>query len=349
MMKNHELRDAGFQLTVFDESSKLKNIKAQVTKRAIAWADTQRFVYLLSGTPAPNSELEYWPQVRCVDQTVWGHSFYGWRPRYFYPTGFENHVWKIQPEQKSKLFYDLASVSEVVRREDVLDLPERTFNVREVTLDEAEARAYKDMKSRAILEIESEKIKAVNAGAKLMKLREGTSGFYLDEDGRAHDVGKSKLNELADLLDEIGDHQVLIWFHFHHEGDLISRLLTTRAGVQSWGRVDGTVGSQYVKDEWVRRFQTGEIKYLLAHPASLGHGVTLVNCVYAIYFSLSHSLELHQQSQDRIYRKGQTRPCSYYFLAAKGTVDGAIMNALARKKKVVDEVMDFIMGGKNVG
>ena len=375
MMKNHEIQGAGFKLTIFDESSKLKNIKAQVTKRAIAWSDTQDYVYLLSGTPAPNSELEYWPQVRCLSPVLFGHSFYSWRARWCYPTGYENHVWKLRPESKPEFYKALAQVSEVVRREDVLDLPERTFNIREVTLDANEMQSYHEMKDAALLELlENQqdhdsisivrpdmkkrhlmeldghvelrpisKIKAVNAGAKLMKLREGTSGFYLDEEGRAHDVGASKLKELSDLLEEIGDHQVLIWFHFHHEGDQIERMLNSHGTV---GRVDGTIGNQNIKDQTVKNFQNGQNKYLLAHPASLGHGVTLTNCHYAIYFSLSHSLELHLQSQDRIYRKGQTKPCSYYFLVAKNTVDGVILKALERKKSVVDEVMNFIIGGE---
>jgi len=335
-----KLAEAGFQMLLVDESAKIKDARSKTAKALIEFAENMDYVYLFSGNPAPNSEQEYFSQARLINPMLFGHSFYNFRNGYFYSFGYGNFNWKMKEDRRSEFMEKLKSISEVVRKEDVLDLPEATYNIRKVYLDELEKKAYKDMERHLVIEIGGKEVIATNAGVKLMKLREGTSGFYLDEDKNVVKVGTSKLKELEELLEEIGDHQVIIWTHFHYEADMVEKLLNGK----SVGRVDGTISNQNVKDQTIWKFKHQEIQYLVAHPASMGHGVTEVNCAHAIYFSLNHSWEMFDQSCGRIHRKGQKNKVSYFFLIADQSVDEIIYKALGNKKSVVDAVFNYIRG-----
>jgi len=336
-----ELKQAKFRMLIIDESAKIKSSRSKITEAVIDFSDNIDFVYPLSGNPAPNSEMEYWSQLRLIDPLLLGRSFYAFRNYYFYNHGYGNFKWSMKKDKREEFLDKLATVSEVVRKEDVLDLPEKTENIRTVYLDVAERKAYEEMRKHLVVEFADTEIIAINAAVKLMKLREGTSGFYIGENNKVFQIGNSKLNELKDLLEEIGNHQVIIWTHFHYEADQVEKMLKDKL----WGRVDGTISNQTIKNETVKAFKNGEIQYLIAHPASLGHGVTLVNCTYMIYFSLSHSWELFDQTSGRIYRKGQVNKCSYYFLIADRSVDEVIMKALKKKSSVAQSVFNYIKGG----
>ncbi|GAF89545.1 unnamed protein product, partial [marine sediment metagenome] len=219
-----KLAEAGFQMLIIDESAKVKDNRSLITKTLIEFSENMDYIYELSGNPAPNSEMEYFSQVKMVNPMLYGKSFYSFRNKYFYPAGYGGFKWKMKEEMREDFLEKLASISEVVRKEDVLDLPEKTLNIRKVHLNTVERKAYEIMKKDLVLEFNGREVIAANTAVKLMKLREGTSGFYLDEDSRVVSVGQSKLNELKELLDEIGDHQVIIWTHFHYEADMVERL-----------------------------------------------------------------------------------------------------------------------------
>ena len=347
------IKEAGFKMLIVDESSKIKTYrmktkqgKMTTTKSVIEFADSYaEYVYLFSGTPAPNSELEYYSQMRCLSRIIFGRSYYAFRNTYCYPSGYGGYKWIMKQEMKQLFMEKLAQWSRVVRKEDVLDLPPRTHNVRHVILSSSELEAYKKMKNDFMLEYAPNTFLAVNSMVKIMKLREITSGFVLGEGGIFKIIGDSKLKELIELLEEIGNHhQVIIWCQFHSE---MSRIEAEFQKLQaSYARIDGSV-KQEERDAIITNFKDRSIHYLIAHPKTLGHGHTLTTCSYCIYYSLSYSLEEFVQSQDRIYRKGQENKCSYYYLLAKSTVDEVIYKALQQKSTMVEAVFNFIKGEKS--
>ena len=252
--------------------------------------------------------------------------------------------WKIKKEKRPEFLSKLASISEVVRKEDVLDLPEKTDSVRKIFLTPAERKAYDEMEEHFVIEFGDYEVIAPNAAVKLMKLREGTSGFYYDEDRNVHRVGESKINETKKLLEEIGNHQLIIWTHFHPEADQIEKLFhqISKHRPITWRRIDGTVKKQNIKNQSISEFKKGDVQYLVAHPGSLGRGQNLFNCSYMLFFSQSHSYDFFDQCSGRIYRDGQKNACNYYYLVAVDTVDEGIMIALKRKENVVKSVFDYI-------
>lgn len=349
-----DLKQAGFKMVILDESSKVKSPKTAINKAVTKFCSTVRFCYLFSGTPAPNTLLEYIPQMIIIDQWSWGRSFYAVRNKFFHPHPYLQFKWipswicgeKEIPNSpvKTEFYKKLSSCSRAVHKEDVLDLPERTFNIRYVDLSSQERKVYKQMVRDMLVEIEEKEYTAVNAAVKIMKLREITSGFLMGLDNQAN-FGTSKLDALEELLDEIGEKQVIIWYQFHFEASEIIRMLINRE--KNFGRFDGTV-NQEVKQEAFQNFKKGKIQYLLAHPRSMGHGVDGLQaiCNYAIYYSLSYSLEEHYQSLDRIYRNGQKNACSYYFLIARDSIDEHVYAALQGKKDALKEVLNFIKQGR---
>ncbi len=346
--KKYQSDLTGFNTVIIDESSKIKESKSKITKTVTAYcAKHAGNVYLLSGTPAPNNPMEYFSQIKIINPYLFGQSYYKFRLKYCEQFGYGGFQWGLKPERTLDFFDEIASLSSVVRKEDVLDLPERTDNIRDVALSADEKRVYKTMLTDYISEIGNNIISASNAVTKLMKLRQITSGFILDEAGISEVIGRSKLSILADLLDDIGSHQIIIWHQFRKEADFISDLLEKRGA--SFGICNGSV-KQAQKDEYIREFKAGKLQYILAHPRTLAHGVTLTNCSYAVYFSLSYSHEEHYQSRDRIYRKGQKNACSYFYLTATGTIDKIIMKALKNKENMEQTVLEFIKNkGKTYG
>lgn len=331
------LGKAGFGMVIVDESSFVKSPKAQITKDLTKFCENVDHVYLMSGTPAPNSELEYYSQCRIIDPTVFGRSEWKFRNQWFYEYGFK---WVMFPSKREEFNERLARCMSSVRKDDVLDLPEATWNIRAVELNSAEKQAYREMLKTLIAVVNDKEISAANAAVKIMKLRQITSGFLIDDEGRVNTFGKSKLNVLEELLEEIGNKQVVIWTQFQQEARIIKDVLKDRAGV-----VNGEI-PQDERSDYIARFKEGSLQYLIAHPRSAGHGLTFTNASYAVYFSADHSYESWKQAADRINRYGQQNRITYYSLIVPESIDEVIYRCLQGKGEVQNAVLEYVKGGR---
>lgn len=231
----------------------------------------------------------------------------------------------------------MKSVAHVVRKEDALDLPEQIHVIRNIKLSDNEAKAYKTLETEFILKFDDKVVLAETALTEIMKLRQLTSGFCYTMTGETAITGQSKLNELKDLLTEIGNHQVIIWANFRQEIQLLLNELKNSVALWS-GTKD--------RDQVIKDFQAGKTQYLIANPPSGGHGLTFVNCKDAVYYSLNYSYELQKQSQDRIHRIGQTRGVTYYYLLAENTIDEVIYKAVQGKASLSNSILNYLREGK---
>lgn len=329
-----------------DESSKMKNPRSQITKALLKFAMHHApRVYLASGTPAPNTELEYWAQGVALGLKPWAKSYWAWRGRVARPGGYMGKEWKVTDEGREQIKSDLAAVSWHVHKEDVLDLPERTFLDWHVRLSAAERRAYEQMKNHMVAEIMAEGGVALVAVQgvlpKLAKLRQATSGFMYHPDTKATmAVGDSKAKALTELLEEIGSrHQVIVWCHHRAEADQICQVAQRlgRKAVEYHGQIPAKA-----REANLRAFIDGEADLFVASPAAVAHGVTLVGAPYTVWFSLSYSYEQYHQANDRNYRFGQKFPVTVYHLIAPGTVDEVLKQCLIDKHGGARAVLDFL-------
>ena len=350
-----DLISVGVCRLIFDESSKLKNRKSAISKAVAAFADKMDEVYLLSGTPAPNCPSEYWSQLRALDPKPDGLAgvpggrvlnFYVWSNRYLNASydyvrfkGGHGQTTRVVSGYKVRdmdLFTALlARGSDRRSKADCLDIPEIQEIPVVVDMTEEETDAYQDVTED--LTVDGFEIEATAA---VMKLRQITGGNVRAPEAEVWtQLNSSKLEACGELVDSLGAEPLILWTQFHVEADRVHQMLVDM-GRRS-AICDGRTKSP---DLVIREFLHGQLDTIVAHPASLGHGVTLVRCGdrpcrYAVYFSLSYSYEQHTQSMDRLHRYGQHDHVTYYYLMARESLDMVIREALSRKEIVSRRVL----------
>ena len=354
-----KFEEMGFNGCIVDESSTMKSPKSQTSKALVDFAQKMKRFYLLSGTPAPNGEWEYYMQLKAIDFYGVQQSYSQFKEYYFVNTSYNPQYEKlvVRPDRKDELMALIKRYSLYVDKEDVLTTPGRTFHEVEFELPEDLKKYYNKMKNDMAIEVANEThITAASAAAKLNKLRQISSGFIMDtqaikENAFYEDENKEEWYLLNDyrfkqldrvLRDECGDEQVLIWANYRKEFELISKMLGDRCRC-----IYGATSIQD-KTDAIRRFKDGSIQYLVANPASADKGLTLTNAHLCVYFSLNWSYELYKQSMERIYGDIMKQPkhCHYYIMIAKGTVDRILYSdVLQGKGDASYAVLNHLKGG----
>lgn len=334
----------GFTGLILDESTIIKNRQAQITDLITKFSKECKRVYLLSGKPAPNTPLDYFNQVKVVHPFVFGNSFTKFRDNFFYQYDYMGYDWRLRNNRR-ELFTRLLNLCSIfISKSDCLDLPDKTYLIREVELDSKTMSHYKAMEIEQLVCLKDRDIPAPNKLASIMKLRQISSGFIIDTDNKVTtSLDKAKVNELATVLEELGDEKAIIWINFKEEVRAIEEMMRAKG----YTYVTAYQGTDNV-DESIEAFKNNTAQFIIAHPKTLKYGVTFTgksmvkNCTYAIYYSLSYSFEDYYQSHDRIYRKGQTEPCTFIFLLSKDTIDYTLYNCLQNKGSNAQLIEDLV-------
>lgn len=342
---------------IIDESSDMKSPKSKVSKELVDFAQTLERFYLLSGTPAPNGEQEYYMQLRAVDYYGIQQSYSQFKEHYFVNMSYNPQYEKLalRPDKKDELFSLIRKYALYVDKEDVLTTPGRTFHEVEFEMPAELKKHYNKLKNELYMEIgDGLRITAPSAAAKLNKLNQVTSGFIIDtqavKENKFYNEDKTELYQLSsyrfakliDLLGQIGNEQVLIWANYKAEFRIIQQALG-----DSCRCVYGET-TLAEKNEAIKLFKEGKIQYLIANPASADKGLTLTNAHISIYFSLNWSYELFKQSMERIYGDVMKQPkhCDYYVMIAKGTIDRVLYSdVLQGKGEASYAVLNHLKGG----
>lgn len=329
----NKIMKLNFDCMIVDESSCMKNMKSQITSMILGMINVIPHRFVLSGTPAPNRFDEFFPQMKFVNPDIFGNNKYGFLQTYSHQSMKDPHVWYQTDEDKEKFNARLTEQAVFLKKEDCVDLPEKVFQVRRFEMASEQRQHYNELLNDIKSHInEWSKFEFT---AKLMKLREITSGFVYTKDSNVITMDSNKPKALAEILEEIGNKQVIIWCQFQHE---------IKSLAEQFGGVALTSSSSKTKERYeiIRDFRDGKIQYLFTHPSLMGKGLTFVNCTYNVYYSLSFSYEEFKQSQDRIHRIGQTNKCTYIIMQAKDTIDEKIYSCLQRKESAVDELYNEI-------
>lgn len=342
---------------IIDESSDMKSPKSKVSKELVDFAQTLERFYLLSGTPAPNGEQEYYMQLRAVDYYGIQQSYSQFKEHYFVNMSYNPQYEKLalRPDKKDELFSLIKKYALYVDKEDVLTTPGRTFHEVEFEMPTELKKHYNKLKNELYMEVgDGLRITAPSAAAKLNKLNQVTSGFIIDtqavKENKFYNDDKTELYQLSgyrfakliDLLGQIGDEQVLIWANYKAEFRIIQQALG-----ESCRCVYGET-TLAEKNEAIKLFKEGRVQYLIANPASADKGLTLTNAHISIYFSLNWSYELFKQSMERIYGDVMKQPkhCDYYVMIAKGTIDMVLYSdVLQGKGEASYAVLNHLKGG----
>lgn len=330
-----------FDMVVLDELSSYKSHRAKRFKALKKVRPMVKRIVGLTGTPAPNGLIDLWAEIGILDMGQrLGRFIGGYRERFFVPDKRSMEmVYSYKPrEGAEEAIYGLISdICISMKAVDYLEMPGCIYNRVEIFMSEKEMELYRRMERDMLLPYEDGDIDAVNAAGLSNKLIQMANGAVYDENGAVKHIHDRKLDALEDLVEAANGKPVLVAYWYQHDLVRIHERI-------------GAVELDSVED--FRKWNAGEIPAAVIHPASAGHGLNLqAGGSTLIWFGLTWSLELYQQTNARLWRQGQKETVVIHHLIAKGTLDERVMDALEKKdcgqSALVDAVRARIGGWKD--
>ena len=332
-------------MIIADEGHKLKEGRTAQSKAMHHLGDRARYKLLLTGTVITNKEMDVFSQYRYLNKSIFGTSFYAFRNAYFDMTGYGGYLPVFKESMREDFLRRLHAIAFRVTKEECLDLPEITEEVRRVTLEPKAAKLYKKLEKESYAQLADSEVSAVNVLTRLLRLSQLTGGFLTDDDGKAHAVSKAKLEALSDVIDSAMEEnrKLVIMARFVAEMDAIQELLTKRhVGFAS------VRGGAKNRSEEIRRFQEdGDCHVFVGQIAAAGLGITLTSASTMVFFSLDYSMSNFEQAKARIHRVSQKETCHYIYLVAEDTVDLKVLKALRDKADLARMLVDDYRKGLN--
>lgn len=322
-----------FDMVVIDELSSFKSNQAQRFKAMKRVRPLVSRIVGLTGTPAPNSLLDLWPEMYLMDMGQrLGRFIGGFRDRFFTPDKRNREIiYSYKPrEGAEKAIYSLISdICISMKAVDYLDMPELIMNRVEVSMDSRERKIYDDFQRDMVVCLQGEELDAVNAAALSGKLTQMANGAVYGENRKVLHIHDRKLDALEDLMEAANGKPLLVAYWYEHD------LQRIKARFKNARCIDTTQDI----DDW----NAGKIPLALIHPASAGHGLNLQDggCTI-VWFGLTWSLELYQQLNARLWRQGQKHTVVIHHIVTKGTHDEDVLRALDNKDTRQSALIDAV-------
>lgn len=321
-----------FDAVIIDESSSFKSQAAQRWKALRRVLPMTDYMVLLTGTPAPNSLLDLWAQQYLIDQgAALGKTFTAYKQRFF-DADFMGYKFSPKAGAAEKIHALLADSWISMAASDYLELPERIDLVEPVYLPPAVLKAYLDFERTLLAELpDGQEIEASSAAVLANKLLQWCNGAtYTDDKGNWSPLHTAKLDALAEIIEDNPGETVLVAYNYKSD---LARIRERFPDAVVLDKEPSTIA----------RWNAGEIRMLLAHPASAGHGLNLQHGgALCVWYGLSWSLELYQQFNARLHRQGQTRPVRIVHLVASGCIDERVMAVLGQKDAQQNALLDAL-------
>jgi SNF2 family DNA or RNA helicase len=286
----------------------------------------------LTGTPASNGLMDLWAEFRLLDLGERLGRFIGrYREDFFIPDKRNGQIvfsYKPRAGAEEEIYRRISDITISMKGSDYLKLPELIINKVEVKLSDKEAKILDTLKKELIAQVGDEEISAINAAALSNKLLQMANGAVYGDEGEVVYIHDRKLDALEDLIEAANGKPVLIAYWFKHDLERIKRRfqvakLDTPQSIKAWN--------------------DGDIALAAIHPASAGHGLNLQSGGSTlIWFGLTWSLELYQQTNARLWRQGQKDTVVIHHLLAKGTIDEQVMKALIKKETSQESLIDAV-------
>ena len=276
-------------LMVIDESTTIKNPKAKRTKNILQLADQSQYRRILTGSPVTKNPLDLFTQCYFLDPYHLDHqSYYSFRTRYAIMKTAYIAGRSIQLVAGFKHLDELAEklkpFSYRVLKQDCLDLPDKIYMKRVISLTEEQQKVYKQMREEALATLNGKTVTTMIALTQLMRLHQITCGHFVADDGTTQKIKSNRLNELMDILDEV-EGKAIIWAHYQYDVKSIVKEITKVHGPCSVVDYYGLT-PQDQRDKNREAFQNdSKVRYLVGTPATGGYGITLTAANTVIYYS----------------------------------------------------------------
>ena len=320
-----------FDCVVIDELSSFKNYQSQRFK----WLRKVRpFVKRwigLTGTPTSNGLMDLWAEIGILDGGERLGRFIGrFRDAYFKPGSMNPSTGVVfsyvpRPGAEDQIYDRISDITISMKAVDHLQMPECVYVNHEVEMDTRERKLYDQLKNDLIIPTEDGDIDAANAASLSNKLLQMANGAVYDENKEARFIHERKLEMLEDLIEAANGQPVLVAYWFKHDRARILQHLA-KAGYS------GADVRDLKESKDISNWNEGKIPIALIHPASAGHGLNIQSGGHIlIWFGLTWSLELYQQTNARLWRQGQQETVTIHHIVTRDTVDEDVLAALASK------------------
>ena len=321
-----------WNMVIIDESSSFKSYKSGRFKSLRRVIDRIDSMVLLTGTPSPNGLMDLWPQLFLIDKGErLGKSITNYRQRFFYQTGYGGYTYEPREGAAEQIKRLIKDVCITMTAEDYLELPDKVVVDEVIELPSDAMRQYKELKKEFILQLEDGlNIETPSAAAQVNKLLQLCNGAVYDEEGNWHEIHDAKIKALKEIIEDNPTENLLVAYNFKSDLARLQAAFPDAVVLDKEGKA---------LEEWNK----GNIKMLLAHPASAGHGLNAQHGgSMIVWFGLNWSLELYQQFNARLHRQGQTKPVRIIRLAAKDCIDNSVLGVLRNKDATQDDLIQFL-------
>ena len=317
-----------FDCIVIDELSGFKNYQSQRFKSLRKVRPFVKRWIGLTGTPTSNGLMDLWAEIGILDGGERLGRFIGrFRDAYFKAGSMNPSTGVVfsyvpRPGAEEQIYEKISDMTISMKALDYLDMPECVYVNHEVELNTQERRLYDQLKKDLIIPLEDGDIDAANAASLSNKLLQMSNGAVYDENGETRVIHQRKLEKLEDLIESANGQPVLIAYWFKHDRQRILEHLTAC----------GYSPRDIRESKDIKDWNDGKIPVALIHPASAGHGLNIQSGGHIlIWFGLTWSLELYQQTNARLWRQGQKETVTIHHIVTKNTVDEDVLSALASK------------------
>ena len=327
-----------FDTVVIDELSSFKNGRSKRHKALMTVRPYVKRIIGLTGTPAGNGLMDLWAEFKCLDYgSRLGRFITRYREEYFLPdkrNGMVVFSYKPQAGAEARIYSKISDITISMKAIDHLKMPDLIEVERAVELDEHEISLYKELVEEMVLELKDKEITSANAAVLTGKLLQIANGAIYSDSGEIVEIHDRKLDELEDIIEAANGKPLLVAYWFKHDLDRIKKRLDKL----------GVIYKTLDKPENIRQWNDKELQVGLIHPASAGHGLNLQSGGNTIvWFGLTWSLELYQQTVARLYRQGQkSGSVVVMHIIAKGTMDELVLRALKDKDITQTRLIDAV-------
>jgi len=321
-----------FDMVVIDELSSFKSHASKRFKSLLKVRPTVKRMVGLTGTPSSNGLMDLWAEFRVLDMGQrLGRYITHYRNNFFVPDKRNQQMifsYKPRAGAEDAIYRLISDITISMKSTDFLKMPECIINEVPVALSEKEWSAYQALKEDMVVDLKDEEIDAVNAAVLSGKLLQMANGAVYNEEKDIIHIHDRKLDALEDLIEGANGKPVLVAYWYNHDLQRIKERFSVRE----------IKTSQDIKD-----WNNSDIPVAVIHPASAGHGLNIqFGGSTIIWFGLTWSLELYQQTNARLWRQGQKSTVVIHHIIAKDTIDEDVMKALRKKEKIQSALIDSV-------
>lgn len=327
-----------YDMVVLDELSSFKSWQSKRFRAFMKVRPKVQRVVGLTGTPSSNGLMDLFAEFKCLDMGErLGRFITQYRNAFFIPDRMNGQVvysYKPRPFAEEEIYRRIGDITISMKALDHLKMPELIENRYPVYMDDGEKQQYESMKKDLILPyLENEAITAANAAALSGKLCQMANGAVYSDEGSVVHIHDRKLDALEDII-EAAQGPILLCYWFKHDLERITKKLDELKVEYARISSDGSI----------RMWNEGKFQVGLIHPASAGHGLNLqAGGNHIVWFGLTWSLELLEQSNARLWRQGQrAETVVVQYLVTAGTIDERILDAISKKEKDQNALIDAV-------